>query len=97
MPQPLAPQDSFRRGGLQRSISALAPPSSLGNKAGGGLLAKTRSILRKRNSSAGIKTHVDGPVSLAQQTDPPNWYENQVPSLSNGGAAKLGKRLSKRK
>ncbi|KAF8579022.1 hypothetical protein K439DRAFT_429601 [Ramaria rubella] len=88
MPRPLAPQAqeyNFGRGGtgqLQRSMST-APVSS----EKGGFLSKTKSLLRKRGSTTGIRTHADGAITF-------------TPSMSNlkeENVAKLGKKLSRKK
>lgn len=92
MPQLLAPlaaqEYNIERNGsgqLHRSASSAA---ITGEK--GGFLSKTKSILRKRTSSSGIKTHTDGAISFAPTM--PNLVEEN--GMDSG---KLGKRLSKKK
>lgn len=91
MPQLLAPlaaaheydlgRGSGGEGGpLHRSASSAAITAQKG-----GFLAKTRSILRKRSSTSGIK---DGAISFAPTM--PNVMEEH-------GGSMLGKKLSRRK
>jgi hypothetical protein len=83
-------------GPLQRSKSSAAVPTGGGAGEKGGFLAKTKSILRKRSSATGIKTHADGGISFAPRGGGlPDVGEER--DVEGGGVGRLGKRLSKRK